>query len=192
MATQAIDSWFTKDCVKSQADVSDKVAEISAYYDKHHTVVDSRTCLLWNTLSAISKLEAERLQHKYNVTVKYVTGQPYDSESAMFADIENGILLVSTENTDHPIMSIQDTLNGRVWHDLTHYEIKSNFGFEGEVATYKRQVTHVQWHYPEFVAVAKHTLYLDIVCQVASGLTYQQFPEQKAFYTAINQPSLDF
>lgn len=179
MAT--IERWFQKTCVQDAKSLDEHISKLSAWYDAHDTVVNKETLRLWGILSDLSKQHAQRLCAKHKVTVTETTGQPYDSETAMFHDIKQGCLLISTDNVDHPIMTLQETVQGRIWHDLTHYEEQTNFSFQGETDTYFGQVNQVKQYNPQFLDVAKHTLYLDIVCQLASGKIYQKFPEQKVF-----------
>ena len=181
MATAKHDTWFDKERVKPAESDTELIQRISDWYDTCQTTVNTRTLYLWSHLSRIAAIEAERLLLKYNVKAELVSGQPYQTEAEMFSDIANGRLLVSTENTLHPIQGTLETYIGRIWHDMTHFEIQSNFSFQGECKTYHAQVNHARMFHPEFAATIRHTLFLDIVCQVASGSVYKQFPVQKTF-----------
>ena len=136
------DTWFDKPSVKS--DINPIVQAISDWYDAHETKVNTSTKYLWHHLSRISAIEAERLLRKYNVAAELVRGQPYQTEEEMFQDISKGKLLVSTDNTEHPIQGTLETYIGRIWHDMTHYEAQTNFSFQGECDTYYAQVAQAK------------------------------------------------
>ena len=175
------DNWFTLACTSDGKDMSKTVKTISDWYDNHETIVNPYTRHTWRTLSEACEVQARRMLELYNVKAESRSGQPYFSEHEMFQDIKEGWILISKDNTDHPLMSERETFYGRLWHDLTHNEIQANFGFIGETQVYRRQVEHAKQYHAKDAVGIDHALYLDIVAQVASGLVYQCFPEQKTF-----------
>jgi hypothetical protein len=179
--TDKNDTWFQLACVKDSHNMSEPIARISHWYDNHETVLNPYTRSTWATLSQVCETESQRMLARLKVKTESRSGQPYFSEYDMFTDIKAGWLLVSKENDNHPLMNARETFYSRVWHDLTHAEIGANFEFSGESQVYRRQVQHaIQYHAAHAQGIA-HALYLDIVAQVASGMTYQQFPIQKVF-----------
>lgn len=118
-------------------------------------------------------MKARSMMSEYGVIVTYVGGQPYETPQEMFDDIDKGVLKISLENNTHPVLTETQNLICRIWHDLTHYKLRSNFGFLGECETCEDQTKQA----PELA----HVLHCDIVMQVAWGLVHKQFPPQKTF-----------
>ena len=176
--------WFASTDLSNdipEDEVLKQAYAIGKWYDKQVSVVNSDTRYMWILLAQESKYQAARLASKYNVAVTRVTGQPYTLPCEMFSDIAQGTLKISIENIAHPIHNLDDTVALRTWHDLTHYEIKANFGFTGEYKTYTAQVQHAKDYSFRNPKLIDHTLYIDIVGQVGNGLLQMVFPIQKVF-----------
>lgn len=154
--------------------IKSQISFLADWYDKTPSIIDGETLRLWGAYAYHSAYHAGRLTHKYRVGIKPVWGQPYAVPEEMFADIEKGVLKISLDNSLHPILSKDENFNARIWHDLTHYEIHSNFGFMGEWETCNRQTEHVGKN-----QYLTHVLFCDIVGQVAWGLVHREFPLQK-------------
>ena|ERR1700693_4226416 len=175
------DTWFEQACAKDKVNMADSIARISAWYDENDSRINAYTRFTCSKLSQACETESRRLLSQLKVRAELRAGQPYVSELDMFSDIREGWLLVSRENDNHPLMNARQTFEGRIWHDLTHSLIGANFGFIGETEVYKAQVQHARQYHTAWAQGIDHALYLDIVAQVASGMTYRQFPEQKVF-----------
>lgn len=157
------------------------VERVGRWYEENDSKVNPATIHMWRLLAFESYNQALRMMKKYNVYAEPVAGQPYHNHQGMFADIQAGILRVSTDNVDHPLMNQYDTFYGRVWHDLAHYEIKTGFGFAGEVAAFRQQCQHIAEYAQNNSYLICHALYVDIVGQTANGLLHKRFPIQKVF-----------
>lgn len=176
--------WFNKTDVSEEnytEELQQRIRTIGEWYDAQVSVVSEKTTAQWNLLAVESEYQAKRLTRKYNVKVDMVEGQPYLTPNEMFADIGKGLLKISIDNAIHPIHSLMDTVYLRIWHDMTHWECKANFGFSGEVKAYQAQVQHTKEFSVRDRATIEHTLYVDIVGQVANGLIHSAFPIQKVF-----------
>lgn len=158
------------------------IRQISNWYDNTKSRVCFETTSLYHLFSYECHYQAERMANKYKVSILLVDGQPYETLYEMSEDIRQGVLKISTDNALHPLMDLDETISLRIWHDLTHYEIQTNFGFLGEYNTYLRQVEHCQEYSSHKDQLAlRHVLFCDIVGQVANGLTHRRFPIQKVF-----------
>jgi hypothetical protein len=157
-----------------------QIQEISDWYDNTPSVLNEETVGIWRELARESAEQADRMMSKYNVNLSIVDGQPYNNLQEMSADIGKGRIAISRDNSSHPVFNEYETISLRIWHDLTHYEIQSNFSFLGECATYRRQVEHTGFSHRNTFHL-QHALYCDIVGQVANGLVHRVFPEQKVF-----------
>lgn len=177
--------WFERVIAtgaKNEQDATELKAEIERvgrWYDETPSVINESTLGMYKAFSEECARQANRMMMKYHVFVNLVTGQPYETLAEMSADIRQGTLKITTDNSNHPAMSLYETADLRVWHDLTHYELQTNFGYRGEYQTYLGQVEHVK-NSPH-ADVLKHILYCDIVGQVGNGLIHRVFPEQKLF-----------
>lgn len=178
--SQWFNSPYLAEYKPSSADIAN-VERIGQWYEEKESVVNSYTEHAWRLLSIESYNQALRMLEKYNVYAEPVAGQPYNNHHEMFEDIKQGILLVSTDNVDHPLMNQYDTFYGRVWHDLTHYEINTGFGFAGEQKACMQQCQHVLTYSQNNYDLLSHALYVDIVGQTANGLLHKRFPIQKVF-----------
>ena len=180
MRDEAHDSeWFErvlqadKDKGISYEALKERIEGLAKVYDKAISRIDSRTIKAWSDYACIARLLGNRMVKEYGVIVKYTWGQPYETPKSMFSDIDKGILQISLENNAHPVLTSRENLICRIWHDLTHYKLRSNFGFLGECETCEDQTKQA----PELA----HVLHCDIVLQVAWGLVHRQFPPQKVF-----------
>lgn len=176
--------WFNSPYLteyKPNAEDIGNVERIGQWYEDNESKVTPETIHMWRLLAIESYNQALRFMEKYNVYAEPVSGQPYDNHHEMFADIKQGILLVSTENVDHPLMNQYDIFYERVWHDLTHYEISTGFGFAGEKAAYLAQCQQTLAYSENNYYLISHALYVDIVGQTANGLLHKRFPIQKVF-----------
>lgn len=180
MKDEAHDSeWFERvlqadqDKGISYEELKGRIEELAALYDKTISRVNSATVKAWSDYAEVARMKARRMMNEYGVAAEYVHGQPYETPESMFSDIDKGILQISLENNTHPILTSQENLICRIWHDLTHYKLRSNFGFLGEWETCEDQTKQA----PELA----HVLHCDIVLQVAWGLVHKQFPPQKVF-----------
>lgn len=165
------------------ADVSEiakTIQDVARWYDETPSVINAETKAIYRTFCEECSDQAKRLVGVFNVKVERVTGQPYLTPSEMFEAIRHGILKISTDNVKHPLMDLDATVDLRVWHDLTHFELQSNFGFTGEYKTYQRQVMHTKSSTRNHQYL-DHALYSDIVGQVANGIIHRAFPIQKVF-----------
>lgn len=150
-----------------------RIESLATVYDKAISQINSETVKLWGEYATVSHMKARHMMHKYGVMVKYVNGQPYETPEAMFTDIDKGTLQISVENNTHPILSPHQNLVARIWHDLTHYTLRSNFEFLGECETCEAQIEQA----PELA----HVLHCDIVLQAAWYFVHRSFPPQKVF-----------
>jgi hypothetical protein len=141
---------------------------------------------LWQRFIPIGYQQASRLlalpRYK-GLTLIYEKGQRYKTASEMINDIrDNHQLAISSDNTRHPIFSHDDTMVGRVWHDLAHdlaYEQGADFTYQGEVKVYQEQLRHVMYK-PNF-AELRHALFVDVLGQAAVTIEGGYFPIQKIF-----------
>lgn len=151
-----------------------EIEGLASFYDKAISRVNDETFSMWGLYVEVAHMRAKRMMRDYGVQVRFVSGQPYETPEAMYADIEQGKLYISQENNTHPILTPMDNMVSRVWHDLTHYKLRSNFGFLGECETMKDQALQCNND-----LTLTHVLHCDIVLQVAWGLMYREFPPQK-------------
>lgn len=157
-----------------------EIQSIAEWYETEPSTINDETRAHYKAFVRECHYMARVMAERYQVQMEAVEGQPYNVPSEMFDDIEkNHRLRISVDNCNHPLMPLSDTLALRVWHDLTHYEIKSGFGFVGEYNTYVRQAEHVNG-LPN-AADLEHVLFCDIVGQVAWGMVHNAFPPQKVF-----------
>lgn len=141
---------------------------------------------VWKKLIPVGYEQAKRLlalpRYK-GLTLIYEKGQRYKTATEMINDIrDNKQLVISSDNTRHPIFSHDDTMTGRVWHDLAHdmaYEAGADFTYPGEVQVYQEQLRHIE-HSPNFVEL-RHAIFVDVLGQASVVIEDGYFPVQKIF-----------
>ncbi len=76
---------------------------------------------------------------RYVNVVETAASEPYESATAMFADIdERRRLIISTANSEHEVFTHRENFEFRAVHDyFGHYAAKSDFTWEGEVQACK-------------------------------------------------------
>ncbi len=157
---------------------------IARYYHKQ-PVSSHRAVRKWNILIEESYKQTARilaLPLYKNLTIQFETGQKYHDALTMCQDIDRGLLVISSDNTRHPVFSHEDTMVGRIWHDLAHHlalRDGSDFTYKGEVITYFEQLKHISQH-PYYEDV-KHALFVDVLGQAAFQTETGAFPVQKIF-----------
>jgi len=107
--------------------------------------------------------------------IERVTGQPYMTAEEMAADIRQGVMRVTTDNSDHPIWDIDTNWKFRAWHDYEHHYLHGNdFSLDGEWRAY--QVASNSIADP----MARKALLTEIYGQAASAVANGGvFPPQK-------------
>lgn len=154
---------------------------IAAWYDNAPVIGDKSYA--WHTLASESTAQVNRLLNGpyAGLEILRVTGQPYDSYLDMFDDIDKGILLVSTDNSFHPIFTLEQNIEFRIWHDLAHREAYANFTYKGEVETYNKQLEHIVDFSDGIYRDLRHALFVEVLGQAASMIVNGKFNVQKVF-----------
>lgn len=161
-------------------------ARIAEWYCSQPETGSDKAKRIWTKLIPVGYQQAQRLlalpRYK-GLNLIYEKGQRYKTASEMVNDIrDNHQLVISSDNTRHPIFSHDDTMVGRVWHDLAHdlaYEHGASFTYQGEVKVYQEQLKHIE-HSPDF-AELQHALFVDVLGQAAVTIEGGYFPVQKIF-----------
>lgn len=106
--------------------------------------------------------------------IEAVTGQPYATVEAMFADTDSGVLRVSTDNTEHPLWTPAQNVVFRAVHDYYgHYLTGADFSWQGELRA---------WGYLDRLLVdskARHAQFCEVVGQAAAYFQTGEFQPQK-------------
>lgn len=107
-------------------------------------------------------------------TIKYLSGEPYATQKEMRSEWKNTRkLMISVDNTDHPIFSLEDNVIFRTVHDfIVHILGNHPFGVKGEIASYN---LHAKLAPPD----ALPALFTEIVGQASYAVVYGSFPVQK-------------
>lgn len=109
-----------------------------------------------------------------NPRVIWVNGQPYNTADEMRHELQGGILRISTDYNDSPLMPGQINLDFRAMHDLQHCRTPDcNFNAWGEICAYTLASKLTSDEY------IKDFLFSEIVGQVCYLRTYGHFPEQR-------------
>lgn len=156
------------------------IDNIAKWYDSAPDREESQV-KYWHYLGWETDSQVTRLMKEFDIEILRVTGQPYSDAWEMFADIENGQLQVSIDNLEHPVFDLETNFNFRVWHDLAHYEARSDFSYYGEVRAYEMQLGHIA----EFAELPyyglRHALFVEVLGQAASRIANGKFNTQKVF-----------
>lgn len=161
-------------------------AKIAEWYVSQPETGSDTARRIWQEFIPVGYQQCSRLlalpRYK-GLQVIYELGQRYKTATEMINDIrDNNQLVISSDNTRHPIFSHEDTMVGRVWHDLAHdlaYEKGADFTYQGEVQVYFEQLRHVQ-DYKNFERI-KHALFVDVLGQASVAIEGGYFPVQKIF-----------
>ena len=160
---------------------SDKIAE---WYIKQPETGSNAARDIWQRFIPVGYQQTAKLlalpRYK-GLHIIYELGQRYKTATEMINDIrDNHQLVISSDNTRHPIFSHEDTMVGRVWHDLAHdmaYENGADFTYQGEVQVYLEQLRHIH-NNPDFVNL-RHALFVDVLGQASVVIEAGYFPVQK-------------
>ena len=152
-----------------------------AQWYKHAPVFDPKAKPQWEILAKEAHKQVERLLKIYDIELLRVTGQPYNDVYDMFDDIDAGKLMISVDNSEHPVFALEDNIAFRTWHDLAHHEVYADFSYTGEVKTYEKQLAHVE-KFSEFpYKDIRHALFVEVLGQAASYMCTGTFAQQKGF-----------
>jgi hypothetical protein len=111
------------------------------------------------------------------VKVERVSGQPYASAEEMNADIARGVFKVTTDNSDHPLWSVDQNWKFRVVHDYYGHFLQGNdFSLDGE---YRAWQAHARLLGNPLAAPA---LQVEVYGQAAAAIAHSgEFQPQKVF-----------
>ena len=161
-------------------------ARIAEWYMSQPETGSQDATRTWEKLIPIGYEQAERIMKlpRYKgLHVIYELGQRYRTATEMINDIrDNHQLAISADNTRHPIFSHDDTMAGRLWHDLSHdlaYENGANFTYQGEVKVYQEQIKHIVGN--PYYKQLQHALFVDVLGQAAACVETGHFQVQKIY-----------
>ena len=108
------------------------------------------------------------------VDVQFVEEHPYTSAEQLKQDVEqNGVLRISTLDTEHDIFDPQTNAKFRAVHDfMSHIQRNTKFDAKGEIASYN---AHLQTMPPK----SHPALFTEVVGQACTAIVTGAFPEQK-------------
>jgi len=108
------------------------------------------------------------------VEVKFVKGQPYESDEQMAREVQRtGVLYISKDFNEHPIYTPEQNLKARAVHDwFAHILPGADFSQRGELKAYNRQMKLTP-------KKAWPALFTEVVGQAAYATVHGEFPEQK-------------
>lgn len=138
-------------------------------------VMDPEAVPAWRDLMAHVRQDVE-LNILPKLNVEEVHGQPYANAAEMNADIANGHLKVSVDNSEHPVWTPQENILFRIWHDYRqHFENGADFSLEGEWKAFKRAEEGMP-------AAARDALHVEIYGQAAAATAHSgEFQVQKIY-----------
>jgi hypothetical protein len=131
----------------------------------------------WRELARQCNTAAVTLRREYAVT-EVVEPTPYHTAHQMFRDLDDGRILVSRANSEHPVWTVQDNVNFRLCHDvLGHYTAHNagdfaDFSWEGELAAFAWQERSL------FGDDVRRALLTEVVGQAAYALHFGNFGTQ--------------
>lgn len=127
----------------------------------------------WRTFAAENMRLAEEVATQVAV-VSSEEAEPYATHLEMFEDIDNnGRLVISTANCDHPEWSKWENFQFRVVHDYYgHYMARSGFDMEGERKACEQHARRLCYE------VSRMALYTECIGQTAAAIYYGAFLEQ--------------
>lgn len=130
-----------------------------------------------NLFRADTEFSFQRIFMYAGPKVLFVDYDPYISLTDMYADFKAGYLKVSKLNNNSQLLPGDLNLKFRAVHDYFHCLFQQEFGFQGELITYKGQ------KYLYTSQIGKQILYSEIVMQAAYFEYFGYFPsEQKVIY----------
>jgi hypothetical protein len=128
----------------------------------------------WKALSDDSVARANNLDQKYNI--KTVQFEPYENAEQQDYDIRNyNNFLVSDQNSEHPLWTVEENVAFRKVHDLMgHYPTSGDFSWEGENLACGE-------HFNFLSGPARIALFVECIMQTAAVNVYRRFLPQKIF-----------
>jgi hypothetical protein len=135
----------------------------------------------WFDLARQCNTAAVTLRREYVVT-EVTEPAPYRTAQQMFRDMDDGRILVSRANSEHPAWTVQDNVNFRLCHDvLGHYRAYNagdlaDFSWDGELAAFMWQERSL------FGDDARRALLTEAVGQAAYALHTGAFGVQKVAF----------
>jgi hypothetical protein len=135
----------------------------------------------WADLARQCNAAAVALRREYAVT-EVVEPAPYTTAHRMFHDLDDGQILVSRANSEHPAWTVQDNVNFRLCHDvLGHYRAHNagdlaDFSWDGELAAFAWQERSL------FGDDVRRALLTEVVGQAAYALHTGNFDVQKVAF----------
>jgi len=143
-------------------------------------VLDHSAVPKWDALRAETDRLFPTVAKKYRL--EKVTGQPYKTAEEMFKDMENGVLKVTTDNSDHPLFGLEDNWKFRAVHDAIHFEVGADFSLAGERKAFEAHAKKLK------VPGAVDALEVEVFLQAAAAVAHGgEFQVQKVFDIALER-----
>lgn len=156
-----------------------------AYAEAQDASGDPAVISAWTSLANDSKERAARLDGEYDT--KVVQFEPYENAEQQDYDIRNyNQFLVSDQNSNHPIWSVEDNVAFRKVHDLMgHYPSSGDFSWEGENLACGE-------HFKLLSGEARIALAVECIYQTAAVNVFKEFLPQKCFIPANFDPETGY
>lgn len=157
-----------KMALKSYGDFCELVA------DKYDELPDYDPEAVASYKALIQHVEKMYQRMLSKVDVKFVEGQPYNSQKEMAEDVkETGVLKISTDFNEHDVFSPEQNLKFRAVHDyIVHILANVDFSDKGEVAAFNA-------HAKLLPSKAIPAAFTEIVGQACYANARGSFPKQK-------------
>lgn len=135
---------------------------------------DPRVQAYWQALADDSVRRAAQLDQKHNI--KTVQFEPYENAEQQDYDVRMfNQFLVSDQNSEHPLWSVEENVAFRKVHDLMgHIPSAGDFSWEGENRACGE-------HFKILGPEARIALFVECIMQTAAVNVYRQFLDQKCF-----------
>lgn len=156
------------------------------YYKGQEVPVDGT--LAYRFQQFVSAVAYEE-QVRANKRVKLVTGQPYQNAAEMRARVaEEGVLYISTDYNNDPLLPEGNNLNFRTAHDFHHIRSPHcNFELWGEVCAYSKFAEYAVKFPAPLASEFCQILFSEIVAQVVCLRFEGDYAEQRTAFGNIEE-----
>jgi hypothetical protein len=165
-----------------KTDWSDQLQPIAEAYAKA-PVYDPKAAAAFKELGDDNTRRANVLRKQLEIEETH-NPEPYPNAQKMADDIhKRQHYTVSTANSEHPVWTPQQVVDGRIVHDVLGHSVSGgDFGWEGENRACSA-------HMPLLSTQAQHALFSDCIAQTAYGAHYRNFgPQKVALFPQFVEP----
>ncbi len=158
-------------------------------YLSPHEAPDAAIVADWKAFANWTTIRARQISSRLYIELTD-NPEPYATAEEQAEDIASGHFTVSTANSEHPIWSVQQNVNFRIWHDVEGHTGWVDgapvagapvYGFDraGEVAAYNRSVETLPYN-------LKPVLFVESMGQLGGLIVSGTFPSQNCYRSAIS------